>query len=272
MNYTICPKCGVCACAHSYYAGYHCFQKQNGCGATFPTHIVRDQGLLVYAITKNDFLNTEIRGYSHDFYIPVRLGGGETSKIVLKIKNISNNKISREIEVAKTEISKIVKFDLDKIIESDRKYRDEQPVVVVIPISKPDNYWDNSQLQFRSAISDGISSSKWIVDGTQYLTRLRATQTTHIAHLNKPENIGEPPYPGITKDTCGLSNNIENKNIILIDDIYTVGVGIDEDCVRFLLDNGAASVVLYTLGVTIKIPNNSTNNIASMNWISNVDF
>ena len=259
MGYTICPKCGADAYAQSQYDGYYCFPNQNGCGATFPIHIVRADDLLFYDITPNDFLTTEICGYSHDFYIPMKLGGGKTSKLILTIKNSFGDAAHNEIEAAKTEISKVIKFDLDKII---KRHQFEKPIAIVVPRSKPDNYWNNTQLQFRPAVAAGILQSNLIIDGTQYLTRCAATQTTHIAHLNNTQNTGEPPYPGITKDTCRLNENIVNKNVILIDDIYTVGVGVDEDCVQFLLDNGAASVILYTLGITIKIPRSPTNDIS----------
>ena len=52
------------------------------------------------------------------------------------------------------------------------------------------------------------------------------------------------------RDTCRLSGDIAGKNIVLVDDIYTAGVGIDEDGVQALFDAGAASVIMYALGCT----------------------
>lgn len=63
---------------------------------------------------------------------------------------------------------------------------------------------------------------------------------------------GNLPYPGITKETCTISDKIKNKDILLIDDLYTAKVNIDEDAIQTLLDKGANSVIFYSLGKTIK--------------------
>ena len=43
---------------------------------------------------------------------------------------------------------------------------------------------------------------------------------------------------------------LKDKNIILIDDIYTEGVYVAEDCVNTLLNLGAKSVMLYVVAKT----------------------
>jgi phosphoribosylpyrophosphate synthetase len=58
------------------------------------------------------------------------------------------------------------------------------------------------------------------------------------------------PYPGITSDTCYISERVIGKNIILVDDLYTKTVNIDEDAIQALLDRGAESVTFYSLGKT----------------------
>ena len=64
-------------------------------------------------------------------------------------------------------------------------------------------------------------------------------------------NDGPLPYKGITKDTCSISNDVNGKDILLIDDIYTHGVDIDEDAIQALLDKGAKSVIFYAIGKTV---------------------
>ena len=49
---------------------------------------------------------------------------------------------------------------------------------------------------------------------------------------------GNLPYPGITKDTCTISDKVRGKDILLIDDLYTASVNIDEDAIQALFDNG----------------------------------
>ncbi|MCF6205161.1 MAG: hypothetical protein L3J59_16105 [Methylococcaceae bacterium] len=60
------------------------------------------------------------------------------------------------------------------------------------------------------------------------------------------------PYKGITNDTCHISDNVRGRTIILIDDIYTGGVNIDEDAIQALLDKGARSVYFYAIGKTAR--------------------
>jgi predicted amidophosphoribosyltransferase len=62
------------------------------------------------------------------------------------------------------------------------------------------------------------------------------------------------PYPGITKDTCTISDQVKGKNILLIDDLYTKTVNIDEDAIQALLDKEAKSVTFYSVGKTVSRP------------------
>jgi predicted amidophosphoribosyltransferase len=55
---------------------------------------------------------------------------------------------------------------------------------------------------------------------------------------------------GKTKDTCLISNEIIGKDILLIDDIYTKSINIDEDAIQALLDKGAKSVIFYAVAKT----------------------
>lgn len=86
-------------------------------------------------------------------------------------------------------------------------------------------------------------------DGSDYIIRHTDTRTTH---LNKSGHGGDGdlPYPGITMDTCYLSDEIRGKRILLIDDIYTKTVNVDEDCIQALLDKGAEKVILLTIART----------------------
>lgn len=62
---------------------------------------------------------------------------------------------------------------------------------------------------------------------------------------------GELPYVGIAKDTCNISDDVIGQDILLIDDLYTKTVNIDEDCIQALLDKGARSVIFYSIGKTL---------------------
>lgn len=73
-----------------------------------------------------------------------------------------------------------------------------------------------------------------------------------VSNLRYPvkgyNNDGPEPYPGITEETCAISPNVKAMNILLVDDIYTPGVNIDEDCINALLKMGAKTVTFYAVG------------------------
>ena len=90
------------------------------------------------------------------------------------------------------------------------------------------------------------------IDGTHFIIRHTNTRTTHLRiPIEGFDNDGRTPYPGITIDTCNMSDQIIGQNILLIDDIYTNNINIDEDVIQALLTNGANSVVFYAIGKTI---------------------
>ena len=86
--------------------------------------------------------------------------------------------------------------------------------------------------------------------GGTYIIRSVNTRTTHLDKLGGGGD-GDTPYPGITKTTCTISDEIKGKDILLIDDVYTKDVGIDEDAIQALFDHGAKSVIFYSVGKTL---------------------
>ena len=120
-----------------------------------------------------------------------------------------------------------------------------------------------NQLLFKSTISSvirqmneewwgGQDSEDSFIDGTNYIVRHTNTKTTHLpATTPNYNNDGERPYPGITNATCNISDNVIGKHVLLIDDIYTRNVNIDEDAIQALLTKGASSVTFYAIGNTV---------------------
>jgi predicted amidophosphoribosyltransferase len=90
-------------------------------------------------------------------------------------------------------------------------------------------------------------------NGTNYIVRHTNTRTTHLDR-NGQGGDGNLPYPGITNDTCTISDHVKGKDILLIDDLYTKSVNIDEDAIQALIDKGANSVIFYSVGKTV-LPN-----------------
>ena len=102
--------------------------------------------------------------------------------------------------------------------------------------------------KFKKAISC-VADNLEIENGTDVITRTKDTKTTHDWRLEN--NTGDMPYKGITAKTCEIkARAIKEKNILLVDDIYTEGVNVAEDCIQTLLDFGAKSVTLYVIART----------------------
>ena len=128
--------------------------------------------------------------------------------------------------------------------------------VCVIPRAKAEISYSSNQLLFKQAVCETISQLDGFFDGTNYIIRHSNTRTTHLDRSGYGGD-GDLPYPGITKETCTISGNVRGKDILLIDDLYTETVNIDEDVIQALLDNGASSVFFYSVGKTLRgrVPN-----------------
>ena len=114
--------------------------------------------------------------------------------------------------------------------------------VCVIPRAKREESYRKNQLYLRATIQYVTKHLAGFVDGTHDIIRHTDTSTTHLARHGNG-GLGELPYVGITKDTCSISDDVIGKDILLIDDLYTKTVNIDEDCIQSLLDKGARSVI-----------------------------
>ena len=79
------------------------------------------------------------------------------------------------------------------------------------------------------------------------LTRVRATQTQgHLKPDQRKQNVRRA-----FSINPKIVEKIKNKNIVLIDDVYTTGATASE-CTKILLKNGASSVNILTLARVVK--------------------
>ena len=198
------------------------------------------------------FLTKEVRAYYHDDYHggdqELRDTAGTVENIITTLKNQFNNTSVNVLGPAGNNMRTILNKDLPQILLLTGL---EELVVCAIPRSKAENTYTNVQLLFKKAIKDSVENLDKFIDGTDYIVRHTDTRTTH---MDKSGHGGEGnlPYPGITKDTCTISDKVRGKDILLIDDLYTASVNIDEDAIQALFDNGARSVIFYSLGKTIR--------------------
>jgi hypothetical protein len=145
------------------------------------------------------------------------------------------------------QLSAILRHDLPEIL---RQVRKNNLTVCVVPRSKAENYYRADQLLFRGVISNVVDQLPNFNNGTNYIVRHTNTRTTHLDR-NGEGGDGNLPYPGITKETCTISVQVNGRDILLIDDLYTKSVNIDEDAIQALIDKGANSVTFYSIGKTI---------------------
>lgn len=200
-----------------------------------------------FIIEKNDFLKQEIKAFYHaDYYSRGKWRiEGTIENVICTLKNDITPYSENELQKAVQYLSDILLKDLPEILKLTKS---NNLTVCVIPRAKV-NYRPN-QLLFRSTIRNVANQLNGFSDGTDFIIRHTDTRTTHRDRAGFGGN-GSLPYPGITTDTCTISNNVRGKDILLIDDLYTKSINIDEDAIQALLDSGANSVIFYAVGKTV---------------------
>lgn len=195
-------------------------------------------------IETNDFLQHKIVAYYSGFH-----KGWNNTEVgyinTLKNDDGTFNNIKKDfgytLSGAQNKLYTTFSSDLPDIAKSNPT----KLTICVVPRSKCNNKYKPTQLLFietvRRFLLNNIDNFN---DGTNYINRIVDTPTTHTTHDYKSVKIG------ITKNTCTISNQVSGKDILLIDDIYTSDVNIDEDVIQALFDNGANSVIFYAVGKT----------------------
>jgi hypothetical protein len=206
-----------------------------------------------FIIQENQHLNLSVQAYYHSDYH----GGGQwkvqgtIENTICTLKNDITPYSDDVLQIATNQLKEILAEDLPQILPLTRL---NNLTVCVIPRAKAETTYRQNQLLLKSTIRDTINNLKGFSDGTNYIVRHTDTQTTHRARGGRGGS-GDLPYPGITIDTCTISDNVGGKDILLIDDLYTATVNIDEDAIQALLNKGTNSVTFYAVGRTV--PKNS---------------
>ncbi len=192
-----------------------------------------------FEIKKNQYLNKDIQGFYHTHYLRYKQPGNPD--FLNDLKNTFNDYSNQKLEKATNELYNVLKEDLSQF--------NHNLTICIVPRSKSLNSYSNKQLLFKSVVKK-IAKELGFNDGTDYIIRHTNTKTTHLAR-SEYGGSGDMPYPGITKNTCNISVDVQGKDILLIDDIYTNNVNIDEDVIQTLLSYNANSVIFYSVGKTI---------------------
>lgn len=166
------------------------------------------------------------------------------------LKNTFDSTAGYELRAAAKTLAAILKKDIAEIYaESDAS----ELVVCVMPRAKTEDHYSDEQRVFKHTVKEVLQELNLtgLVDGSDYIQRHTNTRTTHLCNSSYAGS-GDMPYPGITLDTCYLSTKVKGKHIVLVDDIYTPSVNVNEDAMQALLSRGAATVKLYTVAKTRK--------------------
>ncbi len=196
-----------------------------------------------FTIKANKYVDRDVTGYYNCDYVGYQKQGNPD--FINRLKNMSKQYSETDLVEDFVTVCEKLSNDLKSIVQKENFSR---VVICIIPRSKTDKSYSQSQLMFKKAVSS-VADNLGFKNGINAIKRVKNTKTTHNWRLEN--NTGDDPYVGITIDTCEINKNtIKDANIILVDDIYTEGVFVAEDCIQTLFDFGAKDVILYCIAKT----------------------
>lgn len=200
--------------------------------------------MIQFQIPANAFLTTTTKAFCHVPY--TGMGSAENPNYLNDLKNTYNSFSQHKLQSAVNELLNVLNEDLPQIYQL---LGFDILTICVVPRAKAENAYKTNQQLFRKTVQESIDQIHDLADGINYISRHTNTYTTHLGE-RAPNyiNDGDKPYPGITERTCDISADAAGKNILLIDDIYTPGVNIDEDAINALLNAGAKTLTFYAVG------------------------
>ncbi|BFM98606.1 hypothetical protein MOXK02_01650 [Moraxella sp. K02] len=210
-----------------------------------------------FTIEPNEFLSQRINAYYRCDYIG--FGRDGNPDYINHLKNTFNSSNPNNLRLIDDATDKLTLGLESEIIQILQEINSTVPIVIcVIPRAKRLEYYHYNQLLFslniNEVINELIQKGTHVINGSNYIRRHTDTKTTHLAHSPKSAQYagdGDLPYVGITKNTCYFDNNLVGKHVLLIDDIYTKTVNVDEDCIQALLDFGVTGVTFFSIAKTV---------------------
>jgi len=199
-----------------------------------------------FTIQSNNYLHHNIQSFYHQDY--TTFGTDGNPDFINHLKNQFDNTKVQKLKESIKELVSVLEEDLPKIKLILNNFN---LTVCVIPRAKEENFYTQNQKLFRGVVSFIVGKLNGFSNGTKFIIRRNSTRTTHMDRSGYGGD-GDLPYVGITNDTCNISSEVKGKDILLIDDIYTSGINIDEDAIQALLDKGAKNVFFYAVGKTYR--------------------
>jgi hypothetical protein len=200
--------------------------------------------MIEFQVSANDHLFRDTLAFYHARY--TRMGSPGNPDYLNHLKNTYNDFTERKLRAAIEDLTSVLQADLPKI---QTRLKFPELHVSVVPRAKAEEAYHAKQQLFRSTVKSVVRTIPGLADGTLYLRRHTNTKTTHLwKPIPNYNNDGPEPYAGILADTCDISPEVRGRHILLVDDIYTPGVNIDEDAIETIMRNGAATVTFYAVG------------------------
>lgn len=196
-----------------------------------------------FTIEANKCLKQSVNGYYHGSYYKGNWQiAGTLENLLTTLKNdIPPYQSITDLKYANKRLTQILKEDL-------ANFPTKELTICVVPRAKKEDHYNSNQLWFKATVRKVIKEMGFH-DGIDYILRHTNTRTTHRDKSGYGGD-GDRPYSGITQNTCTISSEVSGKDILLIDDIYTKTINVDEDAIQALLDHGARSVIFYAVGKT----------------------
>lgn len=207
-----------------------------------------------YTIEKNEFLSRNVDAFYRCDYL--RWNQPNNPDYLNILKNTYNDTPNYKLLCASNSVKEGLSREIDQVLLT---LVGTDAVICVIPRSKKEHSYNVNQLLFRKSVNDIVDElldvpfdfyKVKVINGIDSFKRYLDTCTTHLAGSRVGGGNGSMPYIGITHDTCKTSKLIEDKQVLLIDDIYTKNVNIVEDAIQYLLDNGASNVTFFSVART----------------------
>ena len=188
----------------------------------------------------------------------LRFDDPDNPQFILDLKNTFGNESPETLNAARETARDILVRWVPEVM---RRMNMQACTMVCVPRAKAFDTYLDTQMYLLKAVSEaaGVVGGLGVPAGAGAVRRVVSTRTTHLPERteritavgDRESNSGDMPYPGITRRTCEIDAGlICGREILLVDDIYTGGVYIDEDCIQALFDAGAARVILFTLSCT----------------------
>ena len=181
------------------------------------THPVRGSSV------RGVFLKSDISAYYHDDYHSgdpsYRSTLGTVENIITTLKNQFGDTGIDLLQRTSEDMLDILKRDLPLILRMSGK---EELTICVIPRSKAERSYLPTQLFLKKTIKAYATDQDGFHDGTDYIIRHTDTKTTHMGKTSYG-GTRDMPYPGITKATCSISEEVRRRDILLTDDFTRRG-------------------------------------------------